>query len=1149
MKLLKNVFQVVKKIPKEKGNTNEGSSLQNEAEHQEKMRLPAPPLGDLSGTFDVAPMQDAYKENSTPLISSSTNNNNDNSNTDLMSNSNSNHDNDNDDIRLCGRCSHVLTDSSAACDYMETRTEQNNDDSNEESFQLEIVENDTDRRRRRRRRERKNNSDASKKNERSSKGDRTLPADHIEKSSPTTSTRRSAASSRRLITVNNDDDDSDGDVTAPSNSKQREASASSLNRSHHSISSNNGSSSRSFIQLSFNSNSSTINSIVTVDGNGDKPSSSRRILNTSIISDKPSSRRRSLNDSYHSSIYSNSNRSSNDDDQKILYHIDDFDSDIEDEDDDHKEEEKEKDHGTKVNNISVPSNSGEHLQVPVVLRSTNTTSNIRRHRTRSRDRSRLEGGRKIRSVDASSSSRRGNGNDKDRQRRYIRSSNKSGDGEKSSQSKTTASSENRELESEVTQLPTGSTKEKVIKKKISKTENFQEKEGISRKSNTSKGHRPLRRQRSSSADQRIKPNSSRSSNRDLLGISNSYLPGRRRRSRSSDIRRKRKPGTNTVSVDSQKGMTKLFGGTTQSEEETVVASNIRPTSLTDMKTSTLEESLNDSEKVDKKLHSSMHEFGRAERRVRREKNTEESRKDRNTKRVSGRSHHRSNRRSKDRESKKKDQIRSTISQSIHKHEDPPENASKQSRYNDSTVLDDSQGPVMEELEKTSQPSEPIYESDQGDSNSKLIKKDIIKNNSKSAVTLLSHLDGMPSSGTQNRTESSVQSSGECTEESQDTGSRKLGDEKGMTDDVKKMKVENHPRQPDLSKNDDAYSNGTELKTADLETTNTRNKSKIVSETLLNEIGARKKCENSKGKNSRMNTTISAKEKRKSSRKSRPKKRNDVVKCDSEMDSSNSKPNIVSQLEECRPRNDKLVGKSASKKSHNSNEKLNMSLNDLLSKSEHYAKKEMISPFNDWDSLPPPSLASDVDYSKKNKTIMKSITENDSTFVGEDLFALLDEHAPCSEEDICEESLTSPSLFGDTNRSQKTDTQIEYVIKSADETESKNKAKQQSNLTKTSTAQTRSSSSLRSDDSSGSFVLGTVDVGKFQDVNEEPIKMKKRNGMLNKMRMATSTFAESGRTTVKKAASARNLFEKASTRNLFARGKEEGNGLLRYDSDA
>ena len=34
-------------------------------------------------------------------------------------------------LRLCGRCSHVLTDSSAACDYMEARTEQNNDKDND----------------------------------------------------------------------------------------------------------------------------------------------------------------------------------------------------------------------------------------------------------------------------------------------------------------------------------------------------------------------------------------------------------------------------------------------------------------------------------------------------------------------------------------------------------------------------------------------------------------------------------------------------------------------------------------------------------------------------------------------------------------------------------------------------------------------------------------------------------------------------------------------------------------------------------------------------------------------------------------------------------------------------------------------------------
>jgi hypothetical protein len=1122
MKLLKNVFQVVRKIPKEKGDTNEGSSLQEEAEYQEKMILSVPPLGDLSGSFEVAPVQDSYKENSTPLISSTTNNN-DNINTDLVSKSNSNSNNN-------------------------SNNNHDNDDSNDESFQLEMVETDTDRRRRRRRRERKSNSGASKKIEKSSKGDRTLPADYIEKSSSTTSTRRSAASSRMLLMVNNDgngddDDDDDDDVIALSNNEQRKAPTSSLNLSHHSISSNNGSSSRSFIQLSFDSNSSTINSIV--DGNGDKPSSSRRSLNSSIISDKPSSSRRSLNDSSHSSIYSNSNRSDDDDDQKQLYFIDDFDSDIEGEDDDHKEEEEEeKEHGTKVNNIPVRSYIGEHLQAPVVLPSTNTTPNIRRHRTRSRDRSRLEGGKKIRSVDASSSSRRGNGNEKDRQRRYIRSSNKSGDGEKSYQSETTASSENRELESEVTQITTDSTKEKVYRKKISNTETFpdKEKEGISRNSNSSRGHRSSRRQRSSSEDQLTKSNTIRSSSRDLLGISSSHLPGRRRRSRSSDKRRKRKPGTNTVSVDSQKGMTKLFGGTTQSEEETVVASNFRPKSLPDMKTTTLEESFNDSEKVDKNLHSSFQEFGRAERRARRDKNTEESRKNRNTKRVSDRTHHRSNRRSKDKESDKKDQTRSSISQSIHKHEDPPENTSKQSSYDDSAILDDSQGPIMEELGKIIQPSKAVYESDsqnlsvssigQGDSNSKLIKEDIIKNNSKSAVTLLSHLDTMPSSGTQNITESSVQSSGECTEESQDTDSRKLDDEKRMTDSIKIMKIENNPLQPDLSRNDDANSNGTELKTADLEAANTRNKSNIVSETLLNENEAKKECENSKGKNARIDTTISDKEIRKSSRKSRQKKRNDVVKRDSEMDSSNSKPDVVPRLEECRPRNNKLVGKSASNKSHNSKKKSNMSLNDLFSKSEHYAKKEIISPSNDCDSLPPPSLASDVDYSIKNKTIMKSITENDSTFVGKDLFALLDEHAPCSEEDICDVSLAPPSLFGDTNRSQKTDTQIEYVIKSADETESKNEVKQQSNVAKTSTAQSRSSSSLRSDDSSGSFVLDTVDDGKFPDDNKEAIKMKKRNGMLNKMRMATSTFTESGRTTVKKAASTRNF-------KVFARGKGEG----------
>jgi hypothetical protein len=1101
MKSLKNVFQGVKKIQKEKVDNNEGGSLQEEVEHQEKMRLPgpSPELGDLSGPFVAPPMQDSYKENSTPFISS-------------------------------------ITD--------------NNDNDSDESCKLEMEGTDSDRRRRRRR-ERKNNSDANKKND------------------TETTPRRYAASSRRLLTGNNDDDDDgddDDDVIAPSN-KQRKTPTSSRNRNL----SSNGSSSRSFVQLSFDSNSSIINGII--DSNSDKPSSSRRSLNSSIISDKqPSSSRRSLNDSSHSSVYSNSSRrDDDDDDQKQLYVIDDFDSDIEDaDDDDDDKEEEEKNHGTKVNNIPVLSNnSGENLQAPVVLSSTIATPNIHRNRTRSRDRSRPEREKKVRSVDASSSSRRGNRNDKDRQRRSTRSSNKSGEGEKSSQSETTvANTENRELESEVTQLTTDSTKGKVIKKKISNTETLPEKDGISR--NLSRGHRSSRRLMSSSEDRFTKINTSRSrsSSRDLLGTSSSPLPGRRRRSRSSDKRRKRKPGSNIVSVDSQKGMTKLFGGTTQSEEETVVASNIRPKSLPDIKAAISEDqSINNSGKVDKKLHSSSQEFGRAERRARRDKNTEELRKNRSTKRVSDRSQHISSRRSKDRESDKKDQTRSTISRSInHKQKDTPENKMKDSSHDDSVVLRDSQGPVVGEFEKISQPSEPIYESDsqnlsvssidQGDSNSKLNKEDIIKDNSKSAVTLLSHLDKKPSSGSQNRTECSVQSSGESTGESQGTDPRKLDVEKRMTDDVKKMKIENNPLQPDSSRSDDANSNGTEFKTADLEKSTTRNKSNIVSETLLNENEASKEYEKEKGKNARIDTTISEKEKRKSSRKSRQKKKKDVVKRDSEIDSSNNKPSIVSQLGECRLSNDKLVGKSASKKSHNGKKKSNMSLNDLLSKSELYAKKEMIS---DSDSLPPPSLAPDADYPRKNKTIMRSITENDdkihndkrlrsSTFVGNDLFALLDKHTPCSKEDICDESLASPSLFGDTNRSKKNGTQIECVIKSADETESEKEVKQQSNVAKTSTAQERSSSSLRSDDSSSSFVLGTVDDGKFPDDNEEPIKKKKRNGMLNKMRMATSTFTESGRTTIKKAGSTRNLFEQ-KTIKVFARGKEEGKGLLRNDSDA
>ena len=75
--------------------------------------------------------------------------------------------------------------------------------------------------------------------------------------------------------------------------------------------------------------------------------------------------------------------------------------------------------------------------------------------------------------------------------------------------------------------------------------------------------------------------------------------------------------------------------------------------------------------------------------------------------------------------------------------------------------------------------------------------------------------------------------------------------------------------------------------------------------------------------------------------------------------------------------------------------------------------------------------------------------------------------------------------------------------------------------------------------------GPFDDDVFADDNKEkPIKTKKRNGMLTKMRKG---LTKSRRTTVQKVASTRNLFEQATIK-VFARGKEEGRGLLSSTSD-
>ena len=926
-----------------------------------------------------------------------------------------------------------------------------------------------------------------------SKENRTIPTSRLKKLTRTS--RRS--SSCHMLTVS-DDDDNDDDAGALNDSRQ--APAPTLNHSNRSMSSS-GSSARSF-------------------------SSNISIINNIIDSDKESSCRRSSNNSSNSSLYSNSSGHDDKDYQKQVCVIDDFNSDIEDEDD---EELKEEDHAVKVD-IRVPINIGDHVQTPVV----SLTVTPKNHRNSTRSRCRREGGNKSRSVDRS---RRGN-------RRIGELEH----GERS-QLETTINTENRKLESEVIQLITDSTKGKIINKKNFRTENLPDKdqypdkvvsmqnEGISR--NSSKSHRS-RRQRSSKGRLTTK-NRSRSIDCDLLGTSSGYM-GRRRRRRS----RIRSSSIDNVSAGSREGMKKLSGGTTQSEEETIFASNTHHQTLTDINTTALEDrpfiketkesSLNTFGKEDDKLESPCQNTSREERRARRLKkltkerrnhgySTGKSRKDRNIMQISDRNHHRSSRKLKGRESGTKGQS--------HKSNDTLENVTR---------------PSEPRNERKPQDFSVCF-NDQSDTNLKLNNEDIIKDDLNPAVNLLRHLDRNQNAETQNVTECSVQSRGETTEESQGIGSCKPEDEKRMFDDTRKIENDLHKLdsrscvKSNTASDDDPISNGTELKDVDLQTVNATNKSNNDSENLLNEKESRNESKKKVGKNAEIATTISDKGKRKSSRKLRQKKKNDVqrnsvsetlvgstkstmidpihkYKADnSEFNSSDSKVTKVSQLEDCRPRSDKYLGSKTNKKVHKSKEKCSISLNNLFSKSEH-SNKEMVPLYNDSGILLPPSLASDVCLLGNTNRSLRNETQIGSAFE-------LDETETMKKSK--QYTKIFPSLRSDyNNNSSITDDQVAIEPASSKEKTNKHFSRLPNDL-----------------DEHSNFVHGMFDDD--NDNGEEHTRKKKRNGMLEKMRKATSTLTESGRTTVKKAASTRNLFEQA-TLKVFARGKEEGKGLLRSDSD-
>ena len=482
------------------------------------------------------------------------------------------------------------------------------------------------------------------------------------------STTRS--SSRRMLLV---DDDDDGGVL----SKNREPPASNppaSNPSNRSLSLNSSNSSKhreppAFNprnrRLSLNSNSSKHRepSPLSTSNRSLSLNSCSSTNNSSMQSQShwsQASSNRSVNSSFYSSFYSNSsNRHGGDGDgKKKSYSIDDFISDIEDDGEGND----------SAVDIPVVINNGERkLQSSVI---STTPSTHRRHSTYSRDRSRRE-------------SRKKNRDDPNASRNKIRrhrSSSKNGDlglgGESSHYKLEGVYSNQRSSQSEIKKAENGESEEEELAKLTTDS-----------KDKDAKNRRRLHRQ-SSSKDQfattksKIKEERPRSqrgigrmksaSSGDLLGTPSGDIE--KRRSRSNDRQIKRGSGVNNLSAESQEGVKKLFGATTQSsEEDTIVASSTNQKSLTEIETSTPEDrlpsiksakdSLNDSEKKNEKLESPSQNSGKAERGRRRimeltkarSSIDNSTRKDRNTNRTSSRSDRKSSRRSKrDKESYRKD---------------------------------------------------------------------------------------------------------------------------------------------------------------------------------------------------------------------------------------------------------------------------------------------------------------------------------------------------------------------------------------------------------------------------------------------------------------------------------------------------------------
>lgn len=201
----------------------------------------------------------------------------------------------------------------------------------------------------------------------------------------------------------------------------------------------------------------------------------------------------------------------------------------------------------------------------------------------------------------------------------------------------------------------------------------------------------------------------------------------------------------------------------------------------------------------------------------------------------------------------------------------------------------------------------------------------------------------------------------------------------------------------------------------------------------------------------------------------------------------------------------------------------MSLIDLLSNDKHHISKRNLSLVdNDNDSLPPPSVASELEFKEKENRRKNSGMKRDDKGMDDN---------PAQSSFVAEWN-------GRVDTDATNEVESSQPILSPDFSMKFSRTFEEFEETPP-----------------GSFINmasgATIDVDSFnpdESPNDpatgEASKKKKRDGMLKKMRQG---LKEGSRATMKKAASTRNVFEQ-TTIKAFARGKEERKGLLRGHSD-